>query len=399
MNILYFDLSMGAAGDMLCASLWSLVDNKKIVLQEIKDLNIPCTDITFENCSSLGITGIRMNAAVNGDFEETADSYINTSRTLDDVLNIVDGVNCPQSVKDKAKEIYCLIAEAEAKAHGKDAGAVHFHELGMYDAIADIVTFCLLIYKINPDRIVASPINLGKGFVRCAHGLIPVPAPATAMLLEGLECYSNEVSGELCTPTGAAIIKCFVDDFGNMPPMKIVNSSAGIGSREFDRPNCVRAFLGNGHCKEEKVALLSCNIDDMTPEDLSFACQLLLKNNALDAFTQSINMKKGRAAIMLNVICRECEADTFADLIFKHTSTIGIRKQICDRYVLSRKKIMLKTEYGMIRAKESFDCGCKRIKPEFDDVKRIAEENNISVFQVRQSIEKSGLTTTDCGLD
>ncbi len=303
--------------------------------------------------------------------------------------------------------VYSLIAEAESSAHGVTVDQIHFHEVGTMDAVADITAVCLLMNEIAPDQVVASPVHVGSGQVRCAHGILPVPAPATAFILRGIPSYGGEVKGELCTPTGAALLKYFVDRFGDMPVMSVQAIGYGMGTKDFTTINCVRAMLGetagedrpagepapaqSGSDAPRDVAELSCNVDDMTGEEIGFAAEKLFEGGALDVFTIPIGMKKGRPGTLIRVLCRQQDKEDIIRLLFRHTSTIGIRETLIRRYVLDRKVETVDTQYGPVRRKMSTGYGVTRVKYEHEDLARIAAEQGISLGEARKLLEQGGV--------
>ena len=253
---------------------------------------------------------------------------------MEEIASIIEHLDVSGRVKKDALAVYRLIAEAESKAHGRPVSQVHFHEVGALDAVADVVGVCLLMETIGPDAVVASPILVGSGQVRCAHGILPVPAPATAQILQGGPVYGGAVRGELCTPTGAALLAHFADEFGPAPTMAAEKIGYGMGKKDFPAANCLRAFWGESARVLPRVAELKCNLDDMTPEAIGFAVGALLDAGALDAFTESIYMKKNRPAVLLTCLCAEADAEKFARLMLAHTTTLGVRKSVQERYTL-----------------------------------------------------------------
>ncbi len=231
-----------------------------------------------------------------------------------------------------------LIAEAESKAHDKPVSEIHFHEVGTMDAIADIASVCLLLHKLAPDQIIASPIHVGSGQVKCAHGILPVPAPATAYILKDVPIYSGQIRGELCTPTGAALLKHFVTSFGEMPMMTPTSTGYGMGKKDFPAANCVRIIQGESFAAEaaDTICELSCNVDDMTGEDVAFAVETFLENGARDAFTIPCTMKKGRPGLLITVLCSEADREKVAQLMLRHTTTLGVRMTTKERRILAR---------------------------------------------------------------
>jgi len=306
-------------------------------------------------------------------------------RSLADVLAIIDSLDVSDFVRSHSRAIYSDIAEAEARVHRSPAGEVHFHEVGMLDAIADVVGACMLIERLAPDRIVASPICTGFGTVRCAHGDMPIPAPATAVLLKGVPAFSGEQEGELATPTGVAIVRHFAESFGGMPQIASDGVGCGFGSHE-GSINAVRAFIGDDGGKLPTVVQIECNIDDMTPEDLGPVIDLLMARGARDAYIAQVIMKKGRPGYLLTCVCRPGEADAMAKLILERTSTIGVRMHEYRRYQMESRFVTVATEYGDVRVKVSEGFGIRKWKAEHDDLVRLAAENGVSVDTVRRAI-------------
>ena len=257
--------------------------------------------------------------------------------SLHDIEHIVCGhLNIPDQVKQDVMAVYGLIAEAESHAHGVPVTEIHFHEVGTMDAIADITAVCLLMNKIAPDQVIVSPVHVGSGHVHCAHGILPVPAPATAYILNGVPMYGGAVKGELCTPTGAALLKHFATRFGDMPVMRTEAIGYGMGKKDFEQANCIRAMLGETEDAGDSVLQLECNVDDMTAEELGFAMEAILAAGALEVYTVAAGMKKSRPGTLLSVLCHEAEKEKLVRVIFQNTTTIGVREHACSRYTLKR---------------------------------------------------------------
>ncbi|MDO4489411.1 MAG: nickel pincer cofactor biosynthesis protein LarC [Eubacteriales bacterium] len=437
-KVLYIDCNMGAAGDMLTAALLELLPDKEEAVNELNAIGIPGVTFTVEESVKCGITGTHVTVKVNGEEEECCDEHFeghtHSHEThshchgehghdhehhhdhehshdhhhhhsgMHEIEHIIEGLNVSESVKANALNVYKLIAEAESHVHGVPVTEIHFHEVGTMDAVADITAFCMLMERIAPDEVIVSPVHVGSGQVRCAHGILPVPAPATAHILKGIPVYGGKVRGELCTPTGAALLKTFATRFGDMPVMAIENTGYGMGKKDFEAANCVRVILGEKAgsnetqgCNEtpgcnktpgsnETVTELSCNIDDMTAEELGYAEEELLKAGALDVYTIPIQMKKSRPGHMLSVMCRDEDKERMVNLIFLNTSTIGIRENTFKRYTLTRRTETVSTVYGDVRKKVSEGYGVRREKYEYDDIARIAMENEISLRDVIKNI-------------
>ena len=256
------------------------------------------------------------------------------------------------------------------------------------DAVADVVSVCMLIEELAPDEIVASPVHVGSGYVRCMHGVLPVPAPATALILTDVPTYGGEIRGELCTPTGAALLKHFASRFGDRPIMKTQAIGYGMGKKDFERANCVRAFLGESEGTREQITKLECNLDDMTGEAIGFAMEQLFEAGARDVYTQAIGMKKSRPGVLLSVICMPEDADRLAAVMMKHTTTLGIRRQDLTRYVLSRSMDTVESAYGPVRIKKAEGMGVKRSKAEYEDLAALALQHGVSISEIIDSIRK-----------
>ncbi len=303
-----------------------------------------------------------------------------------DIEGIIEGLDVSDQVKADAKAVYILIAEAESRVHGHPVSEIHFHEVGTLDAVADVVGVCLLMERIGAEKIVASAVHVGAGHVHCMHGILPVPAPATALLLNGIPTYGGQVQGELCTPTGAALLKHFVSRFGDRPVMATEAIGYGMGKKDFDRANCLRAFLGESEGALEQITRLECNRDDRTGEDMGFAIDMLFKAGARDVFTQPIGMKKSRPGVLLSVICLPEEADRLATVLMTHTTPLGIRRQDLSRYVLERTVATVETPYGTVRMKTASGMGVQRRKAEYDDLAALAEQNHVSLGTIRKEL-------------
>ena len=407
------DCGMGAAGDMLAAALLELFPNPEAIINELNHLGIPGVVFKCETSVKCGITGTHMTVTVNGEEEESHDHHHEHEHHddhehghghthehapehghhhhsgLHDIEHIVRGhLALPKQVQDNIMAVYNLIAEAESHAHGVPVSEIHFHEVGSMDAVADITAVCLLMDRLAVDEVIVSPIHVGSGQVKCAHGILPVPAPATAYILKDVPIYGGAVRGELCTPTGAALLKHFAARFGNMPVMKTQAIGYGMGRKDFEAANCVRVLLGETENSGDEICEFSCNVDDMTGEAVGFAMDRLFEAGALDVYTIPIGMKKSRPGMLIHVMCRENEKETILRAIFKHTTTIGIRENTMRRYVLDRRLETAETAYGSVRCKVSSGYGIERRKYEYEDMNHIAKENNISLEDVLSSVKK-----------
>ena len=432
MKTLYIDCGMGAAGDMLTAALMELLPDPDGFVKKLNSIGIPDVIIEKEKAVKCGITGTHISVRVSGveedehlhdhdhahhhehdhhhdhedcehsheehdhdhshhhdhDHEDHHHDHHHHHSSMADIEHIVRGhMHLPEKVADDVMKVYALIAEAEGHVHDRPVTEIHFHEVGTMDAIADITAVCMLMNEIAPDEVVVSPVHVGSGTVKCAHGILPVPAPATAHILKGIPTYGGEIRGELCTPTGAALLKYFATRFDKMPVMITRTIGYGMGKKDFPIANCVRVMLGESENKTDLMSELSCNVDDMTAEEIGYAMERLFDAGAREVFTIPVGMKKCRPGTLIKVICSPDQKDKMIEAIFKNTSTIGIRETLTNRYVLDRKISTVSTKYGEIRVKESSGYGVNRKKYEYDDLNRIAKEQDLSVAEVRSRIE------------
>ena len=445
MKTLFIECNMGAAGDMLMAALLELLPDKGIFLDKINNLGLNGILVSAKQSVKCGINGTCVSVSV-GDMEETSvdidmtehnydyehdhghkhehthenehnyehpdehhhdhdhehnhehhhphehkhDHEHHQHRGLHDIEAILSGLKFSHNVKKHALAIYRMIAEAESHVHGTQIDQIHFHEVGNLDAIADIVGVCLLMEELSPDKVIISPVHVGSGFVRCAHGVLPVPAPATAHILTGVPIYGGKIKSELCTPTGAAILKYFADEFASMPQMRVIKTGYGMGKKDFDAANCVRVFMGESDLHEDGpngyAVELRCNVDDMTGEALGFACHTLMEAGAYDVFTAQADMKKDRPGVLLTCVCDEEKADMFASLMLKHTTTFGVRKAVLSRYMLERNVETKQTPFGEMRLKTGKGYGVIKSKLEYNDVAALAKKYGCSITEMERSI-------------
>ncbi len=424
MKTLYIECSMGAAGDMLMAALYELLDDKQAFLDTMNCLGLPGVRVEAQAAATCGIAGTHMAVTVHGqeetegsipaesshphvyshdadhdhdhghehhhehhdhDHDHGAGHHHHHHATPGHIGELLDSLPLPEEVRRRARRVYDAIAQAEAKAHGCPVGDVHFHEVGALDAVADVAGVCYALYLLAPERIVVSPIHVGSGTVRCAHGVMPVPAPATANLLSGVPVYGGTVQGELCTPTGAALLTSFADAYGPMPVMVTRAVGVGIGTKQFEQANCVRAFLGE--TAEEangEILELVCNIDDMTPEALSFAAARLLEAGALDVYTTPGTMKKGRPGHVLTVLCAPEQENALARRVLAETTTNGLRVRRCGKYFLAPGAGMVQTQWGPVKLKLARGYGITHVKPEFEDAAELARKHGVPYQAVLQ---------------
>ncbi len=412
MRTLFLDCSMGAAGDMLTAALFELLpdEEKGSFINRMNSLGIGGVTVVPEKVKRCGITGTHMKVLIEGREEHEHDhdhdhhhghghdhgheDGHHSHSSLSDISEQIMALDLDEKVKEDALQVYHIIAGAESTVHDTDITRIHFHEVGTKDALADVLSVCLLMSRIRPDRVVVSPVCTGSGSVKCAHGILPVPAPATALILKDVPVYQGDIKSELCTPTGAALVKYFADEFSGMPVMKVDAIGYGMGTKDFERANTVRAFLGTAADSEtgdfdETVRVLQCNVDDMTGEEAGFAIERLLEEGAYEAFTIPVNMKKSRPGLLIEVICAVEDTEKICGLLFCLTTTIGIRQFEYKRNVLERRIIEKETKEGTVRIKESAGYGIKKSKYEYDDLARIARDKGIGLREAAKLLEEN----------
>lgn len=397
MKTLYLDCGMGAAGDMLTAALIELLPDPDSFVDKLNSLGIPHVKYIKEESVKCGITGTHILVLVEGQEEDEHmhehshehghEHHHHHHSGMHDIEHIIRSLSLPTMVKLDITAVYKIIAEAESKVHGVPVDEIHFHEVGTMDAVADIAAVCLLMNELDPDEVVVSPVHVGSGQVKCAHGILPVPAPATAHILEGIPIYGGSIKGELCTPTGAALLKYYADRFGDMPVMKVSSIGYGMGRKDFEAANAIRALLGDTGDKEEVVAELSCNVDDMTAEDISYACSKLFEAGAREVFTVPVGMKKSRPGTLIKIICEQKDKKNLVECIFKHTTTLGVRETDTRRYVLTRRIETIDTPLGKVRRKVSSGYDVERVKYEHDDLEKLAEEKGMSLDEIRKALD------------
>ena len=429
MKTLYLECGMGAAGDMLTAALLELMPDPDAWVERFNTIGIPDVVVTREASVKCGITGTHMTVKVHGveeseemhehhhehehchdhhehdhdhDHEHCHDHehhhdhehehehghhHHHSHTALHDIEHIVRGhMQVPDKVKDDILKVYGLIAEAESHVHGVPVTEIHFHEVGTMDALADVTAVCMLMNELAPDEVVVSPVHTGSGYVRCAHGTLPVPAPATAYLLRDIPTYGGAVKGELCTPTGAALLRYYADRFGERPVMRIRAIGYGMGTKDFPMANCVRAMLGESEDQTDIVSELSCNVDDMTAEELGFAMERLFDGGAFEVYTVPVGMKKSRPGTLLRVMCDPQKKEEMVRLMYQYTTTIGVRETVTRRFVLDRSIKTIETPYGDVRVKESAGYGVTRRKLEYEDIAKITREQGRSITEIRAEL-------------
>ncbi len=393
MKVLYFDCSSGISGNMTLGALLELIEDENYLIKELEKLNIGGYKIDISKKIKNGITGTYVDVILKHYHDHNNNEKIKNEqqhhkhRNLNDINTIIDNSKLSEEVKELSKRIFLRVANAESKVHNKSIEEVHFHEVGAIDSIVDIVGTSILINKIKPDKIISSIVNDGYGFIECAHGTISVPVPATSEIFAASKVRFKQidVDTELVTPTGAAIIAELAEEFGMLPSMEVKKIGWGAGTKDLIIPNLLKVYYGETNNKFEDIVVMETNIDDCNSEILGYTMERLFECNALDVFYSPIYMKKNRPSYKLTVICKEEDMFNLQNIIFKETTTIGIRYRFEDRVKLERENIEIETEYGRLKAKKVLMDENSFIYPEYESMKEIALKNNIPLKELYKS--------------
>lgn len=381
--IAYLDCFSGISGDMLLGALI--------------DAGLPIEELR-SGLSSLPLTGYTVTAnPVKRRMISATKVMVNVeerqpSRGPREVAALIQASGLPGPVKETAQRVFIRLAEAEAAIHGEPLETVHFHEVGAVDAIVDIVGAAYGLHHLGIERVYCSPLNVGHGFVQTAHGVLPIPAPATVRLLEGVQVYDSGIEAELVTPTGAAIVSTVARRFGTLPPMRISTSGYGAGGKDLQQPNVLRLVLGDAvsnNVEDAPIVVLETNIDDMNPELYEHVADRLFERGALDVFLIPIHMKKNRPAVMLSIIAPAERADELAGIILDETTSLGVRFTEMRRRCLPREIHSVETPYGTIHVKVARRAGFDTPAPEYDDCRRAAREHGIPLARVYAAAQQA----------
>jgi pyridinium-3,5-bisthiocarboxylic acid mononucleotide nickel chelatase len=399
-NILYYDCFAGISGDMNLAALVDLGVDPAFLLNELGKLHIDEFEITFSKDMRRGISGTKAEVLIKGHehthehpHENHHHSHLHSHkhRTFKDIKNLIRKSDLSEFVKDKSIAVFTKIAEAEGKIHNKPIDEVHFHEVGAVDSIVDITGAAICIEHLKPSRIIASSIELGSGMVKCEHGTFPVPAPATAEILKNIPVKSGNVPFEATTPTGAAILAVFADEFVDKHQFTLLKTGYGIGHKDSEVPNVLRVYWASTYeskFKTETAVVIECNIDDMNPEIYDYILEKLFKEGADDVYLSPVIMKKSRPANTISVLCNQNAKDKLINVLLSETSTIGVRSYDVVKHILEREIIELNTRLGKIKVKKSWmGNDIVKYKPEYDDCIIIAKERNIKLSEVIQIVQ------------
>lgn len=383
MKILYYDCFSGISGDMNLGAMIDLGIDESYLRKELEKLNVGGWELVITKDQRHGIKGTKVTVRQTG--------HEHAHRHLSHISKIINDSALDKGTKDLSLRIFMKVAEAEAKVHDIPVEKVHFHEVGAIDSIVDIVGAAICFRALKVDRVYSSELELGGGMVKCAHGLLPVPAPATAEIVRNIPVKIGGTDFEATTPTGAAIIATLATGYTPSLPMKIEKSAYGIGHKDNPNvPNLLRVLLGESVESESpghQASLLECNIDDMNPEFFEYIQGKLFSAGASDVYLTNIIMKKGRPGIILNVICENEISEQVKEIMFTESTTLGIRSSYFSKDTLSRNFETVGTVYGPVNVKRSFYKGKEvSCKPEFDDCKRIASETGEPLKEVYRKI-------------
>lgn len=413
MNILYMDCFSGISGNMTIGAFLDLGVDEKMLLASLNKLNVEGFKIEISKKLKNGIEGTYFDVILEDeehnehhenvhehihDQEHTdghsnnhdhSHNHVHQHRNLHDVEKIIDDSRLSDRVKELSKRIFNHVAIAEAKVHGKAIDEIHFHEVGAIDSIVDIIGTAICIDSLSIDKIVVSKLPLGSGYVKCQHGLIPIPAPATLEIIKNgnIPTYSNGIVGELVTPTGAAIVAALADEYGSQPEMEVESIGYGAGFKDFEIPNVLRLILGKKTNDTEKIIVAETNIDDNTSEVLGYVMEKLFSAGALDVFFTPIYMKKNRPAFKLSFIAKEDDVEKLEHIVFSETSTIGIRKTEMTRTTMERSLDLISTKYGQVHVKKAILKDIVKYNGEYEDVKNAAIKYNVPIQAVYDEIK------------
>jgi pyridinium-3,5-bisthiocarboxylic acid mononucleotide nickel chelatase len=380
MKLAYFDCFSGISGDMTLGALLDAGCDLQLLRDELRALQVPGWELSAEKVWKNGMAATC--ARVKTDDQQR-------HRSLNAILEILKNSPLQPPVRDRATAIFQKLGEAEARVHDVPLEKIHFHEVGAVDAIVDIVGACIGFNALGIDEFACSPLNVGGGTAQMAHGVVPVPAPATANLLQGKPTYSNGVQRELVTPTGAAIVATLCDSFGPQPPMSVSAIGYGAGTADIEgQPNVLRLMIGDAAEKavpgyDQEITVIEANLDDMNPQIYGYFQEKALAAGALDVFTTPVQMKKNRPGTLLTVLCRPADVQALMSLIFAETTTFGVRTYSAQRRVLPRESVKVDTKFGEVRVKLSRVNGhVLHVTPEYDDCRKLAEEKKVPLQRV-----------------
>jgi len=385
MTIAYFDCFSGAGGDMIVASLLDAGADAGVLREGLQALGVESYTLSIDKINKQGFAATKFLVRLDPQQDQP-------HRHLHQITKILEESRIAESVKEKAKRIFTRLAEAEAAVHGCSIEKVHFHEVGAVDAMIDVVGAVLALEQLDVDKIICSPVPVGSGTVTCDHGTMPIPAPATAELLKGIPIAPCEETGELITPTAAAILTTLADSFGSLPEMTISSIGYGAGTRDGQtRPNLLRVMIGQpvSMVEHDSITILETNVDDISPEIVGYCMGRLLDTGALDVYAVPIQMKKSRPGLLLTVLCENDRVSELERILYTETSTLGIRRRTVQRSKLQRRIETVSTPFGEINVKIGTGEDIKTVSPEFEDCKKAALKHKVPLRVVIDAAKAS----------
>jgi hypothetical protein len=387
---LYLDCFSGASGDMFIGALLDCGLDFELLKSELVKLGVEGYELSLARVNRSGISAAKFDVHVHSHHHNHENQHHHSHRHLSEIKRIISSSSLSERVKERAQAIFQRIGEAEAKIHDIPIEKVHFHEVGAIDSIVDIIGACVALEALKIERIISSPLHVGSGTFKCAHGTYPVPGPATAELLKGVPIYSREIEGELVTPTGAAIISTLAESYGQMPMMKVEKVGYGAGTRDYPKfPNALRAIIGELEADADQtpatVTVIEANIDDLNAQVFGHLMEKLLAAGALDIFYTPVQMKKNRPGVLLTLLCQPEDRERMCEIVFRETTTLGVRYRNEKREVLKREFTTVETEYGQIRIKvsRSRDGRVMNFSPEFEDCRAAAEKHRVGLREAQ----------------
>src|SRR5215216_4205908 len=385
MKTLYFDCCAGASGDMILGAMVAAGVDPSFLREQLLLLPVAGFSIDFETVNRSGLSATYARV-------ETAHEH--KHRHLSDIKQIIEGSALPGAVKQRAVQIFTRLAEAEARVHNEPVDHVHFHEVGALDAIVDVIGAAICFDALQINRFICSPIHVGSGMVKMAHGQFPIPPPAVAELLKGVPFYAGEIKGELLTPTGAAIITTICNEYGPIPPMKTESTGYGAGTREYpDFPNVLRVFVGETESSvatDERLWMIETNLDDASPQIIGHVMERVLESGALDCYFTPVQMKKNRPGVLLSVLCNPDEKEAVMKLLFRETTTLGVRSYQVERRALERSVVRVETQYGPIDVKVAhLDGRVVNEMPEFEQCREAAMRAGVPLKVIEEAARRA----------
>ena len=388
MKTLYFDCFAGASGDMILGALVGAGVDPRILVDQLKLLNVGGWEVDFERVDRSGISAT---------YAKVKTAHEHAHRHLSDILKTIDGSGLDQKVKDRAELIFSKLAEAEAHVHNLPVEKIHFHEVGALDAILDVCGAAIGFDLLGIEQFISSPLRVGFGMTDMAHGRFPIPPPAVAELLKGKPIYAGEIEGEFVTPTGAAIIATVCNRFESLPAMQISATGYGAGTRNPKGfPNALRVLIGESErtdaTTDERLLMIETNIDDMSPQLFGHVMERAFELGALDCYFTPVQMKKNRPGMLLSILCRPDEREKFLQMLFVETTTIGARSYEVDRRALPRQTVRVQTKFGAIDVKVVHSNGDVKAMPEFEQCRAVAQESGVALREVQDAARAAYLS-------